>query len=79
MTGDGLLKCVASRLVESVRDGDKVARLGGDEFAILLLKLASLDHVDLVIQKILRALEMPFVIEGIPIDVVETGVIHAWS
>jgi len=46
-----------------------VARLGGDEFAILLLRLASSEHVDLVIQKILRALEMPFVIEGIPIIV----------
>ncbi len=34
-TGDGLLKCVANRLIESVRDSDRVARLGGDEFAII--------------------------------------------
>lgn len=33
--GDELLKCIASRLSESVGDGGLVARLGGDEFAIV--------------------------------------------
>lgn len=67
--GDLLLQQVGARLKNTLFKPDVVARLGGDEFAILLLKLASLEHVDLVIQKILRALEMPFVIEGIPIIV----------
>jgi diguanylate cyclase (GGDEF)-like protein len=67
--GDLLLQQVGGRLKNTLFKPDVVARLGGDEFAILLLKLASLEHVDLIIQKILRALEMPFVIEGIPIIV----------
>jgi diguanylate cyclase (GGDEF)-like protein len=33
--GDKLLKCVAERLQNTVRETDKVARFGGDEFAIL--------------------------------------------
>ena len=35
--GDALLKLVAQRLVECLRDGDTIARLGGDEFGILPL------------------------------------------
>src|SRR5579871_1965318 len=32
--GDSLLKCIAARLRDCVRDTDVIARLGGDEFAI---------------------------------------------
>lgn len=34
-TGDTLLKDLASRLRNAVREGDKIGRLGGDEFAII--------------------------------------------
>jgi predicted signal transduction protein with EAL and GGDEF domain len=46
-----------------------VARLGGDEFAVLLPRLAAPADVHVVIQKILKALQAPFMIQGLPLAV----------
>ena len=67
--GDRLLKQVATRLQNVVREPNTVARLGGDEFAILLLKIAGPESATDVAHKVLRALEAPFTIEGLTIGV----------
>ena len=59
-----LLKSVAQRLIQSVRDTDTVARLGGDEFVVVISRLQSADDLSLVAGKILRSLSQPFIMEG---------------
>jgi diguanylate cyclase (GGDEF)-like protein len=66
--GDTVLQQVGSRLKKTVRDSDTVARMGGDEFAVLL-PLADASHWEIVAHKIIAALEPPFTMDGIPIDV----------
>jgi diguanylate cyclase (GGDEF)-like protein/PAS domain S-box-containing protein len=70
--GDLLLQKVGLRLKEALFTNDTVARLGGDEFGILL-SMASSDHAGLVANKILKTLEEPFEVEGLPV-VVETSI-----
>ncbi|HEY3058366.1 MAG TPA: EAL domain-containing protein [Chloroflexota bacterium] len=59
--GDQLLQQVGHRLQEAVRTSDTVGRLGGDEFAIVL---PDTTDAGAVADKVLRALEAPFSIEG---------------
>ena len=62
--GDLLLREVAARLTDCVRQGDTVSRLGGDEFVILLPELHIAEDVCLVAQKLLNATALPFVLQG---------------
>ncbi|HEX8171371.1 MAG TPA: EAL domain-containing protein [Thermoanaerobaculia bacterium] len=68
--GDALLKQVAFRLENQMRDGDIVARLGGDEFAVVLPRVYDVATAASAARRILAALEPPFVIEG---QVLEVG------
>jgi diguanylate cyclase (GGDEF)-like protein/PAS domain S-box-containing protein len=61
--GDRLLKAVAERLQDSVREGDTVARLGGDEFIVILDDMAQPQDAALVAQKILESFVQPFHVE----------------
>lgn len=61
--GDQLLKSVAERLTECVREDDTVARLGGDEFVIILEEVCSIQDVAGVAQKLVHALEQPVMLE----------------
>ena len=60
VVGDELLKQVAARLTESVRESDTVARIGGDEFTVILEGAQRVEDAGHVATKILRALEVPY-------------------
>ncbi len=61
--GDLVLKEVGARLPRLLRKSDTIARLGGDEFAIVL-PATDIIHAGKTADKILSALEKPFVIEA---------------
>ncbi|WP_027594372.1 bifunctional diguanylate cyclase/phosphodiesterase [Pseudomonas sp. LAIL14HWK12:I7] len=58
--GDLLLKGIAQRLKEQVRDVDTVARLGGDEFIILLPGLHRPSDANSIAGKLLACFSAPF-------------------
>ncbi|WP_199517177.1 putative bifunctional diguanylate cyclase/phosphodiesterase [Nucisporomicrobium flavum] len=62
-TGDALLKAVSRRLHNRLRDVDTVARLGGDEFTLLLPGLTG-DEAATLLQRLVRAVQEPLLIEG---------------
>ena len=69
VTGDQLLKNVALRIVECVREGDTVARLGGDEFVVMLENLSedaleAAGQAEGIGEKILNALRLPHDLQG---------------
>ena len=63
-TGDALLAEVGHRLRGCVRNEDVAARLGGDEFGVLLIDDAALTRARAIAERIISALETPFVIGG---------------
>ncbi len=60
--GDTLLKEVALRLKECVRETDTIARLGGDEFTIMLTGSLGTRDIGDIAENIITALEKPFII-----------------
>jgi diguanylate cyclase (GGDEF)-like protein/PAS domain S-box-containing protein len=62
--GNILLKEVARRLSEAVRDTDTVGRLYGDEFVVILNDVKDTMSVLRVVKSLEQAFEKPFVIDG---------------
>jgi diguanylate cyclase (GGDEF)-like protein/PAS domain S-box-containing protein len=62
--GDRLLRVVAKRLCQCVRESDTVARLGGDEFTVILARLKDSFDAVVVAQKIIAALSRPIKLEN---------------
>lgn len=62
--GDELLRQVARRLREALREEDVVAHLSGDEFAVGLFDIRQHFEATTVAQKLQAALAEPFIIEG---------------
>ncbi len=68
-SGDALLREVGQRLGKSLRAGDTVARLGGDEFAVLASGLDNADAAVVVARKLRNAVEWPFTLRGLTLEV----------
>jgi diguanylate cyclase (GGDEF)-like protein/PAS domain S-box-containing protein len=62
--GDELLRQVAERIQEYVREGDTVARLGGDEFTLLVPGITAEEDAAKIAKKICDAIHDPFWIDG---------------
>ena len=67
--GDDLLCQVADRLRSCVRPHDLLARLGGDEFLIVLPSIADLDTLTVIGNRVLEALEEPFLLGAQPVRI----------
>ncbi len=63
--GDMLLKEIANRLHQQLREEDTISRLGGDEFIVLLTSISSKEDCEMIIHKLLQALRAPFEIDTI--------------
>ncbi|MBB3195405.1 sensor domain-containing diguanylate cyclase [Roseateles terrae] len=67
--GDALLKAVAGRLRRALRPQDLVARLGGDEFAVYLHYVAKVEDAQVVADKLVHALSLPFRIGALELHI----------
>lgn len=62
--GDALLREISQRFRLALRDQDVVARLSGDEFAVGLFDIHQHYEASMVANKLLAALNEPFLIDG---------------
>jgi diguanylate cyclase (GGDEF)-like protein/PAS domain S-box-containing protein len=67
--GDRLLKEVSQRMRGVLRKADTVARYGGDEFAVVPWGATDVPRAVLIAEKILHAVDEPFMIDDQPITV----------
>jgi diguanylate cyclase (GGDEF)-like protein len=67
--GDLVLKEVAVRLRESVRETDTVARLGGDEFVVLLEGLKARQDAEPTAMRFLQSMRQPILADGHAVSV----------
>jgi diguanylate cyclase (GGDEF)-like protein len=64
LTGDELLRQIASRLRHVVRAPDTLARVGGDEFTIITRRLHTPEDEQAIALAILQCFHQPFAIHG---------------
>ena len=64
LAGDKLLKIVAGRLRELVRDSDTIARMGGDEFVIVQGPIRDPAEATSLAQRIIALISEPYDIDG---------------
>lgn len=61
-TGDAILKSVATRLLDCVRDSDMVARIGGDEFVIIQNHIRSARDAEQVANRVIKSVSRGHVV-----------------
>jgi diguanylate cyclase (GGDEF)-like protein len=62
--GDELLRAVAERLDDVVRDTDALGRLGGDEFVVIAEELSLQEGPERIAERLQEALKEPFTLTG---------------
>jgi diguanylate cyclase len=67
--GDELLRKVADKLRENLRQGDIVARLGGDEFAIIQVNVRQPQAAETLARRLIEVLCQPYEIFGRHVEV----------
>jgi diguanylate cyclase (GGDEF)-like protein/PAS domain S-box-containing protein len=67
--GDQLLKGVAERMRQCLREGDTIARLGGDEFVALIVDLPQPNACLPLVQRLLAAAAQPVHSDGLILQV----------
>lgn len=67
--GDRLLRVVAQRLKNSIREDDTVARLGGDEFMVLLPTIEKTSDAGYIGKRIIDALNEPVTCDGYELSI----------
>jgi diguanylate cyclase (GGDEF)-like protein/hemerythrin-like metal-binding protein len=67
--GDMLLKVVAKRLTECVRNVDTVSRLGGDEFALILQGVSCESEAEAVLRKVIAEIARPILLDNVELKV----------
>ncbi len=66
--GDEVLKQVAKRIKDSIRESDTVIRMDADEFAVLMPTVGD-DEVPLIVSKVTGALEAPIEIGSLCVNI----------
>lgn len=67
--GDRLLKQLAIRLSNVIRESDTIARIGGDEFGFVLPQLQHEEDVENIVKKIQKSLTEPFMLNNLALEV----------
>ena len=67
LVGDELLKQVAYRLTDSLRESDTVSRLGGDEFVIVISAVKDPPNLESLASRLIAQVSKPYEISGQPI------------
>jgi len=62
--GDLMLRGVADRLTQCIREEDTLSRLGGDEFIVFLPRVSSIEDAENLAEKLLAVVRAPFYLDG---------------